>query len=115
MTRSRREPMRNLKYGPYWRTQRSICWCMRARSNCSALPTRGSPRGAGSSSISRSRADVAVMAVPLGVDIADLLASVLRFGRDLLPHEASVLALPVALLLGLALVVLGLALGERDL
>ena len=35
--------------------------------------------------------------------------------RDLLPHQAAVLALPVALLLGVALVVLGLALGERDL
>src|SRR4051794_29290642 len=41
--------------------------------------------------------------------------SVLRLGRHLLPHQAAVLALPVALLLGVALVVLRLAFGEGDL
>src|SRR5215471_12442504 len=39
----------------------------------------------------------------------------LRRRRHLLAHQPAVLALPVALLLVVALVMLGLALGERDL
>src|SRR5258708_12842538 len=44
-----------------------------------------------------------------------VLAGFSGLGRDLVPHQPALLALPIALLLGVALVVLGLALGQRDL
>src|SRR6476646_3029919 len=88
---------------------------MRGRSNCSALPTIGQPGGDGSSSISRRRAGAAGSAASVSIDIVSPSRSVLRRRRHLVAHQPTVLALPVALLLGVALVVLGLALGERDL
>src|SRR3954471_6722434 len=89
---------------------------MCALSICSMLPSRGSPGGPGRSSISRRRvAAVAAAGSVWTVMPAPWLISLLRRRRDLVAHQPAVLALPVALLLGVALVVLGLALGERDL
>src|SRR5664280_2100278 len=93
------------------RAQASTCWWMWALSICSMLPSSGRPGGFGRSAISRSAGARTELRTSAGVDIGALSV----FGRDLVAHEAAVLAFPVALFLGVALVVLGLSLGQRDL
>ena len=115
IARMRRLPSWKRKNGPYSRAQRSTCWWMRARSTCSRLPTSGRPRGAGQVVDLAQRRGPAAVAVSVSMDMRHTRSISAWRRRHLVPHQPAVFALPVALLLGVALVVLGLALGERDL